>query len=162
MMPPAATLRRERPLTGRHVLIATLAFFLAVIAANLVFVFLALDTFSGTVSDRAYQEGLAYNERLAAAAEQKDRGWTGDLALIPGGLSLTLADRAGDPVGGLVLVARISRPATRAADREVLLAEVVPGRYVAATALDPGNWLVVIEGSDAAGRSFRTEGRLWR
>jgi nitrogen fixation protein FixH len=158
----AATLHRERRLTGRHVLIATLAFFGFVVAANLAFVFLALGTFSGTVSDRAYQEGLAYNERLAAAAEQRSRGWTGSLTLLPEGLSLTLEDRDGTPVSGLALVARLSRPATRAFDSNVLLTELVPGRYVAPAELASGNWLVVIEGSDAAGRSFRTEGRLWR
>jgi nitrogen fixation protein FixH len=162
MMQLAATLRRERRLTGRQVLVATLAFFGLVIAANLAFVFLALDTFSGTVSDRAYQEGLAYNERLAGAAEQRSRGWTGALALIPDGLSLTLGDRDGRPVAGLTLVASLSRPATRAFDRSVALIEVVPGRYLAALDLEPGNWLVLVEGSDSAGSSFRTEARLWR
>jgi len=152
----------ERRLTGRHVLFGTLAFFGIVIAANLAFVWLALDTFSGTVSDYAYQEGLAWNQRLAAAEEQQARGWTGELALAAEGLELRLTDGAGAPVGGLALVAALSRPATRAYDRSLPLREIAPGRYVAAVALEPGNWLAVVEGSDAAGRAFRTEARLWR
>jgi len=153
---------RERRLTGRHVLFATLGFFGIVIAANLAFVFLALDTFSGTVSDRAYQEGLAWNQRLEAAAEQQERGWRGELLLAGDGLELRLTDRDGAPVGGLALTASLSRPATRAYDRSLAFIEVAPGRYAAAVDLEPGSWLAVVEGSDASGRPFRTEARLWR
>lgn len=152
----------QRRLTGRHMLLATLAFFAVVIAANLAFVFLALDSFSGTVSDRAYQEGLAYNEKLAAAAEQQSRGWRGDLSLDSEGIVLSLRDREEQPVTGLGLEARLSRPATRAFDLTLPLVEASPGHYTAAVALDPGAWLIVVEGSDEGGRSFRTEGRLWR
>jgi nitrogen fixation protein FixH len=159
-----ATVRgaRERRLTGGHVLIVTLAFFGLVIAANLAFVLLALDTFSGTVSPHAYQEGLAYNQRLTAAAEQRARGWTGDLALTDDGLALTLRDREGRPVTGLVLAAALSRPATQAFDPSLPLVETAPGRYAAAIELAAGAWRVVVEGSDSAGEAFRTEARLWR
>jgi len=153
---------RERRLTGRHVLVVTLGFFGLVIAANLAFVFLALGTFSGTVSDHAYQEGLAYNERLTAAAEQQGRGWKGSLELTAEGLSLTLGDRDGRPVTGLALEATLARPATKAFDRTLPLVEVAPGRYAAAVDLADGTWLAIVEGGDAAGHAFRTETRLWR
>lgn len=153
---------RQRRLTGRHVLALTLGFFGLVIAANLAFVVLALDTFSGTVSDHAYQEGLVYNQQLAAAAEQQSRGWVGDLALGADGLELQLRDREGRPVTALVLEASLSRPATKAFDRVLPLLETSPGRYTAEADLAAGAWLVVVQGSDAAGRPFRTEARLWR
>lgn len=151
----------ERRITGRQVLFASLAFFGLVLAANLAFVFLALDTFSGTVSEHAYQEGLNYNERLAAAAEQQTRGWKGEVRLDETGLRLDLRDAEGRPVRGLVLSAVLRRPATTAYDRSLALSEVAPGRYAADATLEPGNWIVIVEGADDQGRAFRTEARLW-
>lgn len=151
-----------RRLTGRHVLLLVLGFFGLVIGANFAMVLLALDTFSGTVSDHAYQEGLAYNQRLAEAAEQQSRGWQGELVLTADGLALTLHTHDGQPVAGLALEVALSRPATTAYDRRLPLVEAAPGDYVAQAELAAGVWLAVVEGSDAAGRPFRTEARLWR
>ncbi|MHA1599926.1 MAG: FixH family protein, partial [Alphaproteobacteria bacterium] len=45
-------------LTGRHVLIMVLAFFGLVIAANVIFVVLAWQSWSGLSTDDAYRRGL--------------------------------------------------------------------------------------------------------
>lgn len=159
----SATANRPFRLTGRRVLFGMLAFFGFIVATNLVFVWLALSTFSGTTSDKAYVEGLAYNESLAAAALQQARGWQGSIRLDEDRLSLQLSDAGGEAVSGLVLTARIGRPATRAEDRTLELVEAAPGLYVAPVALGQGAWQVSIAGNDAVGeRPFRTEDRLWR
>ncbi len=150
-------------LTGRHVLFGFILFFALVIGANLIFVWVALTTFSGTTSDRAYVEGLDYNAQLAAAAAQQARGWQGDILLDGERLALQLADREGRPVTGLQLTATLGRPATRGFDRVLPLVEVAPGLYAAAVALEAGRWQVTIVGDDpAGGRAFRSDARLWR
>jgi len=149
-------------LTGRRVLMLALGFFGLVLLANLAFVWLSLSTFSGSTEQRAYLEGLRYNELLAAAAEQKARGWQGGVTLEANRLTLVLSDATGRPVTGLVLRAQVGRPATRLFDRELVLEEIAPGRYAAEAALAPGSWSVAIAGTDRDGRPFRTETRLWR
>lgn len=159
----SATAYRPFRLTGRRVLLAFLGFFGFIVATNVAFIWLALSTFSGTTSDKAYLEGLAYNERLAAAAQQQARGWQGTIRLDDDRLSLQLTDTGGEPVSGLTLTAAVGRPATRAEDLTLAMSEVAPGLYAAAVTLGEGAWQVTIEGDDAAGaRPFRTEERLWR
>lgn len=156
-----AVLTLSRPLTGRSVLFLVLGFFGLIVAMNGLFVWLALSSFSGVTSDRAYVEGLSYNETLAAAEAQKARGWQGTIGLDGGGVTLTLTDAQGQPVQGLVLEATLGRPATRAFDRRLPLVEKAPGVYRAEAELPPGLWQAVILGADHAGLPFRTEARLW-
>ena len=50
-----------KELTGRHVLYMILGFFGVVLLANVVFVYLAMDTFTGLATEGAYVKGLSYN-----------------------------------------------------------------------------------------------------
>lgn len=151
----------SQPLTGRRVLVVILGFFGLVMAMNGVFVWLALSSFSGVTSDTAYVDGLSYNETLAAAEAQKERGWTGVVSLAEGAVTLQLTDAQGKAVQGLRLEATIGRPATRIFDQRLILTEAAPGLYVAAAALAEGLWQVTVLGEDAEGHPFRTEARLW-
>jgi nitrogen fixation protein FixH len=58
-------------LTGRHVLGVVVGFFAVIIALNIWFLTLAYRTFPGQVSDTPYEDGLAFNQRLAAQAAQR-------------------------------------------------------------------------------------------
>ncbi|MGH1399076.1 MAG: FixH family protein [Alphaproteobacteria bacterium] len=57
---------------GGWVLACFVAFFGVVAAVNAVFVFKALDTHSGVVTDNPYETGLAYNDLLQEAKHQAD------------------------------------------------------------------------------------------
>lgn len=155
------SLRDSRALTGRKVLWIALSIFGVVLAVNAVFVWLALSGFSGLVRENAYRDGLHYNDELAAAAEQKARGWTSQVTLTAQGLELEVTLPDGAPVAGLLLTAQLGRPATAREDQVLTLVEVRPGRYLAPAALAPGQWRAVITGSDAAGAPYRSEARLW-
>ncbi|GAB5469950.1 MAG: FixH family protein [Rhodospirillales bacterium] len=151
-----------RPFTGRHLLYALLGFFGVMLIANVIFVWLALDTFTGVASKTAYQDGLAYNERLEAAAEQQARGWSGQVTLVPGALDLLLVDREGQPVRGLQLEAFVRRPTEDDSDRWITMVEREAGHYRAPLELPlKGNWDVVISGENQAGVAFETRTRLW-
>jgi len=152
----------ERKITGRHVLYMILAFFGVMLIANAIFIWLAVGTFTGVVSETAYRDGLAHNQRLEAAAEQRARGWHGALTLSDGQAVLILKDRDGAPVSGMILTAAYQRPTQKDLDRSLPMTEVAAGRYQAPADLPaPGNWDLVVSGSDAAGRRFETQQRLW-
>ena len=95
-------------ITGKHVLLGMLGLFGIIIAVNLVFVTLAVGTFTGVTTANPYQEGLAYNQVLAARDAQRDLGWRGEVssAAADAGrerIGVTLSDAAGRPLTGLRL-----------------------------------------------------------
>lgn len=157
----------ERVITGRHVLIAVLAFFAVVIAANGAFVFLALNTFTGVSTEDAYQRGLAYNETLRAAADQRALGWRAAVeGTVPAEgrarVAVTLSDRAGRPLEHLAVTGVLRRPTQDGFDRALELARVGPGRYAVEVALPlAGQWHLALEAVSREGQHFRIEERLW-
>ncbi len=154
-------------LTGRHVLIAVLAFFGLVIAVNGIFVVLALQSWSGLSTDDAYRRGLTYNETLRQAEAQRALGWQAraDLAPLADGrarLSIVFTDRADAPVDGLVIVGQLRRPSREGADRAVELASQGSGRYGTDVDLPlRGQWDLHLRADSADGKTFILEDRLW-
>lgn len=152
----------ETGITGRHVLIGMIVFFGVILVANGTFLYTAISTYTGVVSDEPYRKGLNYNERIEADQRQQALGWSEDITLAPTGdrVTVSLRDRAGNPLGGLKVEARIGRPATQAMDRTLVLQESAPGTYAASiAALDPGTWLL-----DVVASEMKTGGEaiVWR
>lgn len=120
--------------------------FLLVVAVNGVMIWVAASTWTGLVTDRAYDRGLEYNRNLEAASAMAALGWQARLVattLADGGRALTLEarDRNGEPLSGLVVDGRLERPVHEGADRELFLAPA--GRGVYRTVLEdlpPGQW----------------------
>ncbi|MCX7932739.1 MAG: FixH family protein [Rhodovarius sp.] len=112
---------------------------LLVVAVNGVMVWLALSTFTGVTTPRAYDRGRAYNEVLAEAARQDALGWRSSVRLEAGRLVVEVEDAEGRPVQGL-LAGALHRPLSL----EVVALEwrpLAPGRWAAAVAdLPPGQW----------------------
>lgn len=156
-----------RIVTGRHVLFGMVAFFTVVLAANGVFVFLALNTWTGLSAENPYQRGIDYNEILDAAARQRALGWTGALSFAltrdgRGRLSLVVTDRQGTPVGNLAVKADIRRPTTADFDQAVTLTPSGAGAYEAELELPlRGQWDVHAVGEALDGRRFEIEDRIW-
>ncbi|MDR3435229.1 FixH family protein [Telmatospirillum sp.] len=117
-----------------------------VLAVNLVFMASAVRTFSGLSSEHAYDEGLKYNERIAAARAQEKLGWTTKAEVQPAGgavphsanIVLTVLDRDGKPVTGLSVQADFVRPTAAGHDSSAPLAEQGQGRYMVAASLALG------------------------
>ena len=65
-----------RPITGRMVLAALVAFFGFVMLVNIVMVRAAITTFGGVDTPSSYQAGLAFKAEEAEAAAQAARNWT--------------------------------------------------------------------------------------
>lgn len=122
--------------------------FLIVLAANGTMISIAVSTFNGLETTNSYEKGLAYNDRLAAAAEQERLGWQAtfhNASTNPGEVTLTfdLKDRMGAPITTADVRARLDRPLQEGFDRMIKLEEIGQGRYAATVDLPlEGQWNV--------------------
>ncbi|MGI9522532.1 MAG: FixH family protein [Hyphomicrobiaceae bacterium] len=156
-------------LRGHHVLIGVSIFFGIIFAVNGVFLFYALATHTGLISQQPYRKGLNYNKRIAAEERQKTAGWTDTLEIDTehAELRLLMADRYGRPVSGLEIKGFIGRPSTE--QHDVALDLVETGKHGTYTAglqrLADGNWMVQLEARQQADSGtevvYRTRKRIW-
>lgn len=154
-------IKRTKPITGRTVLIWMLSFFGVIIAVNGVFAYLALDSWPGLTTNKAYEEGLAYNDVLDAAARQKALGWQLQpvLGRQPGSersLEISIRDKDGQPVSGLSVTAEFRRPVGTGKNVSIELKESGPGAYSGIVSLrQPGQWHLEVQAKGAAGQDFK-------
>ncbi len=141
----------SRPVTGRAVLAITLAAFATVVAANVVLAVMAVETFPGLEVANSY---VASQDFDAEARSQQALGWTTEVALAGGRLTLAIRDRAGAPVAPRAISATLFRPTE--AREDIALALVPEGAgYAAAVAPAAGRWRLRIEAQAADGTRFR-------
>jgi nitrogen fixation protein FixH len=146
---------------GWHVLAAVTGFFVLVIGVDGYFASLAFRTFPGEVSNTPYEDGLAYNRRLAQLAQQSRLGWRAAAAVAPDGSVLVqMRDRRGAPVSGLRGGAKLERPATEMGRIQLEFVEQAPGDYGARAGRLTGTWDLSAVLQDAEGRRFEAERRL--
>jgi nitrogen fixation protein FixH len=152
-------------ITGRHVLIAVVAFFVVVVGLDTLFTVWALRTFPGEVSPRAYEDGLAYNRILAERRAEAALGWTVKVTQgsRPGAISVRFLDAGGKPVPGLRVTALFARPATLTGSQTVTLAADGPDAYSGGPALADGAWDLTLTAAEPNGHDFQARRRLvWR
>lgn len=162
----AASSAGPRPITGRFVLIATVAFFAVVIGVNMVMMRLAIATLPGTEVDSAYSAGLAYQKEIQAAQQQDRRDWKVDAHIArnaDGTAQLDLGAKAPDgaPLPGLSVFARLERPTDRRADQPLDVTESGGGAYRGiAHGVAAGQWDLVIEADRDGQRLFLSRNRV--
>ncbi|WP_310541127.1 FixH family protein [Phenylobacterium sp.] len=148
-------------LKGLHVLGLFVGFFLVVIVVNVVFTVMAIRTYPGEVSRTPYEDGVAYNVKLAQLDAQSRLGWRAAAQAGPkGAVVVTFRDRAGRPLSGLRVAAKLQRPATESGRKDALLAEIAPGTYSARLGGLSGAWDLSLLAQDPAGARFEAERRL--
>jgi len=152
-------------LTGWHVLAMFGGLFGVMLAVNILFVVLALKTFSGE-TDHAYISGLEFNETLAANARQAELGWTMALGLerpTGGGavLEARLTDRNNLPLRGAKLQGTIGRATDANEDQVLTFSETAPGIYRAVIhQIRPGRWKFTASAKLDGAPQFSTETTL--
>lgn len=144
-----------RKLTGRHVLLITVTAFAIIIGANVAMLMAATGSFPGLVVKNSYVASQEWNTRTDA---QASLGWNARIGYADGALHVVLVDRAGRPVAGPELTARIGRPTDARSDRTLVLSPA-DGVYTASVDLGSGRWLVDISTLD--GPAFRQQIVLW-
>jgi nitrogen fixation protein FixH len=135
---------------GRHVLLGLVAFFGLIFFVNGIFLYCAVTTFGGGEKGSPYRSGLRYNETIAEAARDAERGWQSALAYDAKAarLALDLRDKHGQPIVGLHLAGTIGRPATDREDIPATLRELDSGVYGTEVKLAPGQWIVLLQSNE--------------
>lgn len=140
------------------------AFFvvLTIILGN--FVWLALRDFPGTVSDKAYEQGLAYNSTLHASATQAALGWHGVITVAPKAgqviVRYQLQQADGVAIKNAVVQGWLYRPTNSKLDQKFTLLPLADGSYqTQLTVPVAGVWEVRLA-TQAAGQAFQQTERV--
>jgi len=119
------------------------AFFVALISVLAPMAYFAVHTLPGTVTDNAYEKGLAYNKAIAAGEQQAALGWRGDVTIEPTGVSgeaharYTLRDAQSKAITDAQVSLWLVRPTIDKMDQKVDL--VSDGDAYAATVKMPAS-----------------------
>jgi nitrogen fixation protein FixH len=147
--------------TGWHVAAGIGTFFALFIAVDVTFATLAYRTHPGQVSVTPYEDGILYNQRIAQLDAQAKLGWRAAAGVAgPDRVMVEFLDRAGRPIRGLALSAKMERPATEAGRLAPRFVETAPGRYEAEVGRLFGAWDLTVEAKDVSGDDFLLERRL--
>ena len=155
-----------RKITGKHVLVAMLAFFGLIIAVNATFVYLSLTTWTGLVSSNAYVEGLAYNATLEDAARQRQLGWKPSLQISSEAagvgrktnITVIFSDRHATPINGLTIDAELRHPILDTGDLALAFQAMPDGAYRAQIDLPrAGSWKLRLIARRSDGATFRLD-----
>lgn len=153
-------------LTGRHVLAIIAGFFLTVVAANAIFITLAVRSFPGEQEKKSYLQGLAFNERIAEREAQASLGWTAEIARaqIAGDraeIEVRFLSAISEPIAGLDVAGILARRVNDENDFSLAFEETEPGLYRAiAQGAEPGAWRLVATATSDRGEAFRLEKRM--
>ena len=133
--------KAARKFTGYHATMIIVAFFVVVVAVNIVMARFALSTFGGTVVDNSYVASQKYNQWLEQARDQQAHGWTvspvvrsGDRAMV----SVTGAD--GGALQGAKITILAEHPVGRTDPFEITFTENAPGEYRSVETIPAGRW----------------------
>lgn len=140
------------------------AFFVVLTLVLGYMVWLAVSSYPGTVSNHAYEQGLAYNKNLQAAAAQKALGWQGKVTVAAAGaatqLHYLLQGADGQPIKDAQVHCWLYRPSSSKLDEKLELAPQPDGRYGATVTLPAkGVWEIRLA-AQAQGHAFQQTERV--
>ena len=154
------SIKAERKLTGRHVLLMLLAFFGVMLAVNAYFVVMAVTSFRGEDVPRSYRQGLEYNQTLTARGLQNELGWTAQVNKTEAQIILAFHDAEGRPLNHLNIEAKLRHPVDTARDLPLTFIQDSKGRYAADIKALNGRWLLVAK-AQTDQQDFKFEYELW-
>jgi nitrogen fixation protein FixH len=124
------------------------------------FYHVASSSYTGVVTDQAYEKGLHYNQTIAKVRQQEQLGWSAVMARNGGAIEFILHDRAHKPLTGAIVSLWLIRPVHGGEDQQQEMKEVKPGVYSAIPAApEKGLWEVRIE-ARKDGHSYQISRRM--
>ncbi len=165
------TAKKNFQLTGWHVLLGVILFFVVISLVNARMIYLAVTSFPGEQQKKSYMQGLQYNEVLEEKKIQEALGWR--LTVVDGArlspsqntIRLEMVDRTDAPLTGLAFQAMLVRPATDESDRSIQFVEEKEGTYISVLGdrelMQKGAWDLKIKIMSEDESSFTAEKRLW-
>lgn len=139
-----------REITGRHVLVGTVAAFGVIIAVNMVLAVSAVRTFPGLEVKNSYEASQVFDRERKA---QLALGWTVSAEVVGGDLVLSITDRDGRPVDPPMLDAIFGK-ATNVQWDVTPEFSFVNGVHVAPVTASPGNWNLRLKAVAEDGTTF--------
>ncbi|MBF0294755.1 MAG: FixH family protein [Magnetococcales bacterium] len=148
---------------------AIVLFFVVVVGVNLLFIWVGRSTWTGVVTEQAYDKGVAFNRVLDAQKGQDALGWR--VALNSAGLRVGAAgrlivdvrDREGKPLSDARIEGELIRPVTQGMDRAFLMSAVGEGGgggYQAELTVPLHGWWEVRLRIEANGSQYRYVQRI--
>ncbi len=124
------------PLSGKKVLYLFLGFFGFILIVNGLFIVAASLSNPGTVTDEAYEKGLAYNKVVDEAAAQQNLRWSHKLTVRMDvdkkqRVALRMKHNGYQLLTGGSAIIRFYHPVGKGIDFDVELKETRPGSYLA-------------------------------
>lgn len=115
----------EKP-SDKYIPLYFVLFFLVIFIVDFSLVRIAVNSQTGVVSDKAYEEGLRYNKNIEAYENQLKNGWKGDIELasdqeIKNRVVLKISDKNNNPVKANDVKAKIIRPIGNFPEDEITL-----------------------------------------
>ena len=152
-------------LTGRHVLIMIVAFFGVMIAANVIFIRAALDTFPGVSEKKSYFQGLHYNDTLAERALQAELGWGAEVTEVvregDAGRIVVRMSKDETVLADLDLEGVLTRPVDDDDDQPLAFKSLGEGLYEADVAdFAPGAWDMALRAENSRGEAIDVKARI--
>lgn len=156
--------REASPLTGRGVLLWIGGFFFAIFFANFALTYFALRTLPGGVLVNSWDASQTWNQRLAAARAQTQRGWSAQASLRAEGegarVHFAPLDRDGAFVPGLLVEAVLEHPSDRRADRSGTLLQQGSEYQGLISDAPNGEWTLQIKASLEGELLYETRNRV--
>ena len=154
-----------KPVTGRTVAYWFFGFFAPVFAVNAVMIWLAIDSWSGQVTQSAYKAGRGYQSEINAGREQASKGWQVELDIARNGpgteITARLENCDAHPLSDLAVSATFTHPTGDGQDVHVPLVETTLGTYQGvAKAVPEGIWIVVVEAYGGEERLYLSRNRV--
>ncbi|HEX2753601.1 MAG TPA: FixH family protein [Alphaproteobacteria bacterium] len=95
------------------------------------FIQLALGSYTGLVTEHAYEKGIDYNTTIAKAAAQDALGWQAKVTHTADAVTLTVMDAEGQALSGADVSLWLFRPVQAALDLRMPMAATAAGVYTA-------------------------------
>ncbi len=140
--------------------------FMIVLAVNGVMVHFAMSSWTGVETENHFIKGLGYNNDLAGARAQAERGWQVEPQFTSteprkAVIAITARDKAGHVLKDATVTVTMIRPTAEGHDKSLTLPYLGEGRYGAPVELDlEGQWDMRFVITHATG-DYQDQKRVW-
>ncbi len=158
-MQPDAT--QPTTIDARYIPWLIVGFFVVIAGVLSTFVYLAVTTYRGVVTEQAYEKGVAYNDIIARAEGQDKKGWLSSIEVDGRRIVFTLRDQRRDTIKVDAVDLVMFRPTQDGMDRVYTMQMQTNGSYVADVSDLPatGIWEVRITAQAQQG-AYQTSKRV--
>jgi nitrogen fixation protein FixH len=131
----------SKKFTGYHATAMIVAFFLVVVAVNMIMARFAVSTFSGTLVDNTYVASQSYNSWLEEARKQQAHGWTASrVTRLKGKVMLTVLQADDSTLQDAEITAIAEHPVGRTEPITLHFTQDRAGAYISRDVLPEGRW----------------------